>query len=100
MPRARSPAATRHASARLPPRSPRIDGRGYPLGLDRHLIAREARIITVCDFYDALTADRPYRAAMAPDQALAIMTAEVGKAIDPHCFAELRAVVTGPSPLL
>ncbi len=72
----------------------RIDGRGYPLGLDRHRIAREARIITVCDIYDALTADRPYRAAMPIEQALAIMAGETGKAIDPDCFAELRELVT------
>jgi HD-GYP domain-containing protein (c-di-GMP phosphodiesterase class II) len=32
--------------------------------LNETLIAQEARIITVCDFYDALTADRPYRAAI------------------------------------
>lgn len=68
----------------------RLDGRGYPLGLKDRLIAQEARIITVCDFYDALTADRPYRPAMAVDQALSIMAAEVGKAIDGDCFAALR----------
>lgn len=73
----------------------RLDGRGYPLGLDQLAIAREARIITVCDFYDALTADRPYRAAMPVDEALAIMAGEVGRAIDGDCFAALRDIVTG-----
>ncbi|WP_313535665.1 HD domain-containing phosphohydrolase [Sphingomonas sp.] len=72
----------------------RLDGRGYPLGLDAMLIAREARIITVCDFYDALTADRPYRAALSVEQALGIMAGEVGKAIDGEVFAALRDVVT------
>lgn len=72
----------------------RLDGRGYPLGLDAMLIAREARIITVCDFYDALTADRPYRAAMPVEKALGIMGGEVGKAIDGDCFAALREIVT------
>ncbi|OAN66821.1 metal-dependent phosphohydrolase [Sphingomonas sp. TDK1] len=72
----------------------RLDGRGYPLGLDAMLIAREARIITVCDFYDALTADRPYRAALPVEQALAIMGGEVGKAIDGDVFAALREIVT------
>jgi len=71
----------------------RLDGRGYPLGLDRSSIAREARIITVCDFYDALTADRPYRAAMPIERALAIMNQEVGSAIDRECFEVLRARV-------
>lgn len=72
----------------------RLDGRGYPLGLNAMLIAREARIITVCDFYDALTADRPYRAALPVEQALGIMAGEVGKAIDGEVFAALREVVT------
>ncbi|MHA6719934.1 HD-GYP domain-containing protein [Sphingomonas sp. RS6] len=72
----------------------RLDGRGYPLGLDAMLIAREARIITVCDFYDALTADRPYRAAMPVEQALAVMAGEVDKAIDGDCFAALCQIVT------
>lgn len=72
----------------------RLDGRGYPLGLDAMLIAREARIITVCDFYDALTADRPYRAALPVEEALGIMAGEVGKAIDGDVFAALREIVS------
>lgn len=72
----------------------RLDGRGYPLGLDAMRIAREARIITVCDFYDALTADRPYRGALSVEQALEIMAGEVGKAIDGDVFAALRDIVT------
>ena len=68
----------------------KLDGTGYPLGLDDAQIVRETRIITVCDFYDALTADRPYRAAMPPAKALAIMESEVGKAVDPECFATLQ----------
>jgi HD-GYP domain-containing protein (c-di-GMP phosphodiesterase class II) len=68
----------------------RLDGAGYPLQMDARLISRETRIITVCDFYDALTADRPYRGAMPAEQALAIMAGEVGKAIDGECFAALQ----------
>lgn len=71
----------------------RLDGKGYPLGLNQMLIAPEARIITVCDFYDALTADRPYRDAMSVEKALSVMAAEVGKAIDAQCFEALRTVV-------
>ena len=70
----------------------RLDGTGYPLRLDDQQITRETRIITVCDFYDALTSDRPYRAAMSHDEALAIMQAEEGKAIDPDCLAALRSI--------
>jgi len=68
----------------------RLDGKGYPRGLDQRLIHPAARMITVCDFYDALTADRPYRGAMPPEQALAIMERETGQAIDPECFTALQ----------
>lgn len=70
----------------------RLDGMGYPLGLIEDQISRETRIITICDFYDALTADRPYRGAMPPKKALAIIEAEVGRAIDRECFEGLRAI--------
>lgn len=73
----------------------RLDGTGYPLGLRESEIARETRIITVCDFYDALTADRPYREALPIETALSIMQKEVGKAIDPDCFDALTHAVKG-----
>lgn len=68
----------------------RLDGKGYPLGLDARSISVESRIITVADIFDALTADRPYRAAMPVDKALHIMAGEVGSAIDPECFYALQ----------
>ena len=71
----------------------KLDGTGYPLGLRDHEIRRETRIITVCDFYDALTSDRPYRAAMSVEDALAIIASEVGTAIDGDCFDALRTAV-------
>lgn len=71
----------------------RLDGTGYPLGLSDFQITRETRIITLCDIYDALTSDRPYRAAMSIDEALSLMSREVGKAIDPDCFDALKATL-------
>lgn len=76
----------------------RLDGKGYPLGMDERSIALETRIISVADFFDALTADRPYRAAMPTEKALAIMAAEVGSAIDPDCFAALQELVADGIP--
>ncbi len=70
----------------------RLDGKGYPLGLEAAEIGRDTRIITTCDFYDALTSHRPYRAAMPSSEALAIMRAEVGGALDADCVAALEAV--------
>jgi len=68
----------------------KLDGSGYPLGLKDEQIRRETRIITVCDYYDALTNDRPYRAAMTRTDAMAIIAAEVGIAIDGDCHEALR----------
>jgi HD-GYP domain-containing protein (c-di-GMP phosphodiesterase class II) len=74
----------------------RLDGAGYPLGLDGRLLSLQTRIITVSDFFDALTADRPYRAAMSVEKALAIIEREVGAAVDADCFTTLRdAVLAG-----
>ena len=73
----------------------RLDGKGYPLGLDERSIAMESRIITVADIYDALTTDRPYRKAMSTEKAMAILQSEVGVAVDPRCFEALQFVVAG-----
>jgi len=71
----------------------KLDGTGYPLGLKDRQISLETRIITAADFFDALTAERPYRAAMPIPEALLIMEQSVGKALDPAVFAALKRVV-------
>jgi putative nucleotidyltransferase with HDIG domain len=68
----------------------RLDGKGYPKGLKGDEIVLESRILAVADIFDALTADRPYRAAMPVSKALSIMAEEVGKAIDGMCFEALK----------
>lgn len=68
----------------------RLDGRGYPLGLKGRKIGLETRIVTTADIFDALTAERPYRAAMPVSRALAIMEGDVGTAIDATCLAALK----------
>jgi HD-GYP domain-containing protein (c-di-GMP phosphodiesterase class II) len=73
----------------------RLDGKGYPLGLRADAITRETRIITLCDYYDALTADRPYRPALRVEHALEVMAADVGTALDPEGFEALKAMVSG-----
>ena len=88
------PVAHRARSATSPPiagaHHERLDGKGYPRGLTATQIALETRIITTADIFDALTADRPYRAAMPVTKALAIMAEMVGTAIDPACFEALK----------
>jgi putative nucleotidyltransferase with HDIG domain len=68
----------------------KLNGVGYPKGLKGDEIMLESRILAVADIFDALTADRPYRAAMPLAKALDIMAADVGTAIDGACFAALK----------
>jgi len=56
----------------------KMNGTGYPLGLEGEEIPLASRVMTVCDIYDALTAmDRPYKSAMSRDTALRILDEEV-----------------------
>jgi len=71
----------------------RLDGRGYPRGLKGDEIEEETRIVSVADVFDALTADRPYRAAMPVEKALGIMRADVGTAFDAKCFGALERAI-------
>lgn len=72
----------------------RWDGKGYPSGLAGEDIPLSGRIVTVVDFYDALTMDRVYREAFSNDKALEMLLAERGRAFDPSvvdCFMEHNA---------
>ena len=56
----------------------RLDGSGYPLGLNEQTIPLGSKIMGIADVFDALTAnDRPYRRAMTPEGALRILKCEV-----------------------
>ncbi|NKN38333.1 HD-GYP domain-containing protein [Agrobacterium sp. a22-2] len=68
----------------------RLDGRGYPRGLTGHQIGLETRIVSTADVFDALTADRPYRAAMPVAKALAILWDGANKSHDPACIEALQ----------
>ncbi|MBF0509632.1 MAG: GAF domain-containing protein [Deltaproteobacteria bacterium] len=66
----------------------KLDGTGYPRGLNAPQIPLPSKIMTISDIFDALTAkDRPYKSAVSVDRALSILDAEVreGK-IDPELF--------------
>lgn len=76
----------------------RLDGKGYPFGLSGDAISLEARILTVADVFDALSAERPYRKAMAVADALAIMAKDTGAAFDPVCMEALRAALARLEP--
>ena len=61
----------------------RWDGKGYPQGLKGDDIPLGARILTVVDYFDALTSDRPYHKAMTHEAALLLLQQEAGKGLDP-----------------
>jgi HD-GYP domain-containing protein (c-di-GMP phosphodiesterase class II) len=67
----------------------KLDGSGYPYGLDRSQLPQLARILTVADIYEALTAVRPYRDALAPEDALALMATDVGTKLCSESFGAL-----------
>ncbi len=70
------------------------DGSGYPDGLKGDQIPLTARILQVTDIYDALSTDRPYRKALPPEKAFAIMRDEVKRGWwDGSVLAEFEAIV-------
>src|SRR5688500_4251318 len=76
------------------------DGTGYPNGLKGEAIPIGARILSVVDCYDALTSDRPYRAAMTDDQALEIIRARRGNFYDPTVVDTFERVCRDIGPML
>jgi HD-GYP domain-containing protein (c-di-GMP phosphodiesterase class II) len=67
----------------------RWDGAGYPDGLAGEQIPLGARIILACDAFHAMTSDRPYRAAMTTEQAIAELRRGAGSQFDPRVVAAL-----------
>lgn len=65
----------------------RWDGTGYPVGLKGEEIPIGARILTVVDYFDAVTTDRPYHKALSVETGMALLQHEAGKALDPTLVA-------------
>ncbi|HEX4281290.1 MAG TPA: HD domain-containing phosphohydrolase [Solirubrobacteraceae bacterium] len=74
----------------------RLDGTGYPRGLDADQLTTSMRVLAVADVYEALISDRPYRAAYSPEAALELMSADVPAGLDPDAFAALKALLAQP----
>ena len=79
----------------------RWDGKGYPDGLEGDQIPIGARIVAVCDSFDAITSDRPYRKARTSDEACDEILRCAGSQFDPMCAALLVDMVKelGDEPL-
>jgi HD-GYP domain-containing protein (c-di-GMP phosphodiesterase class II) len=71
----------------------RWDGAGYPDGLTGEEIPLEARIITACDAYNAMTTTRPYRTAMSDADAAVELVRCAGSQFDPLVVEKLLEVV-------
>lgn len=71
----------------------RLDGSGYPRGMVAGEISLEARILAVCDVYDALISPRVYRDAWPPERALALLRNGAGSEFDQRCVDALERVL-------
>jgi len=60
------------------------DGSGYPHGLQGEAIPLEARIVALCDVFDALTSTRPYKSAWSIEETMAHLQAQKGRHFDPQ----------------
>lgn len=69
------------------------DGTGYPNGCQREEILPSARIARIADCFDAMTSNRPYRAALPVKVALELMEMECGKAFDPTLFYVFKRMI-------
>jgi HD-GYP domain-containing protein (c-di-GMP phosphodiesterase class II) len=69
----------------------RWDGGGYPDGLAGAAIPLAARIIAVCDTYDAIVTDRPYRAGRSPEEACEELRRVAGTQLDANVVAAVVA---------
>lgn len=61
----------------------RLDGTGYPLGLEAAEIHRNAKIIAIADIYDAMTANRVYRRGLSPFEVMETLCNEMFNKLDP-----------------
>jgi diguanylate cyclase (GGDEF)-like protein len=74
------------------------DGTGYPDGLEGIRIPLGSRIILPCDAYIAMTASRPYRPALTPEEAVAELRAGAGTRFDPEVIDALLDLLGHNTP--
>ncbi|MGH4123113.1 MAG: HD-GYP domain-containing protein [Clostridium sp.] len=68
----------------------RVDGKGYPFGLISNEISKYAKIICVCDVYDAISNDRTYREKFNPSDAYELILAGCGNAFDEEIVQKFK----------
>lgn len=76
----------------------RMDGSGYPLGLRGDAILEEARLLAVCDAYDAMVSDRVYKKGKSRDEAIAELRRLSGGHFDPRMVDLFIAEISEAGP--
>lgn len=71
----------------------RLDGSGYPRGIEGHEIHLYGKIVAIADVFDAVTSNRVYRAAMLPHEALELLYAGAGTLFDRGMVEAFRNAV-------
>lgn len=87
-----------HLAPALRAEHERWDGQGYPDGLAGQAIPIISRIVLVCDAYDAMTTDRPYRGALSSDCARAELRAGAGSQFCPRSAGALLEILECETP--
>jgi len=72
----------------------RENGSGYPRGLKNEEIHEYAKLIGICDVFDALTSHRSYRAALPPHEAMEIIFAGSGTLFSPQLVELFRDTIS------
>ena len=70
----------------------KMDGSGYPSGLPGDEIKLSARIIAVCDVFEGVTSNRPYRKPMKPEKVIKLLEEEAGDKLDPEVVEAFLAL--------
>lgn len=78
----------------------KMDGTGYPFGLAAEQISTAARLGAICDVYDALTSDRPYKEAWSPAEAIGAMWSWDGHFDRKLLFGFMQSVGVFPTGML
>jgi putative two-component system response regulator len=71
----------------------RWNGKGYPAGLSGDAIPIEGRICAICDVYDALTSERPYKKAWSVEKAVDYIKSESGEHFDPELVEKFELIL-------
>jgi len=73
----------------------KVNGKGYPYGLESDKISRFGKVVGICDVYDAVTSNRSYRKKLEPSQAYELILSGSGSQFDEklvHSFKETFSV--------